>query len=116
MVMSATPVPPRPINEADTLLGLKVKHWVKEAQARTPQQGRTTVVELLHCNAYVPVSYNNAEAISTASELQALTMDPEEVAVRPEVARVKLATCARMVRWRTAVARLYQGRLDGGSD
>ena len=62
------------------------------------------------------MSYNNAKAIRTASELQALTTDPEEVVVRPEVARAKLVACARMVRWRTTVARLRQGWLGGGSE
>ena len=62
------------------------------------------------------MSYNNAEVNRAARELQALTTDPDEVAVRPEVARAKLAACARMVWWHTTVARLRQGRLDGGSD
>ena len=74
------------------------------------------VAELLHFNDNVLVSYNNAEANRTASELQALTTDSEEMAVRPEVAQAKLATCAWTVRWRTTVARLRQGWLCGGSN
>ena len=50
------------------------------------------------------------------SELQALTTDLDEVAVRPEVARAELATCARTVWWYAMVARLCQGWLGGGSN
>ena len=62
------------------------------------------------------MSYNNAEVIRVASELQALTTDPDEVAVRPEVAQAELAVCARTVQWCTAVARLRQGWLGGESN
>ena len=62
------------------------------------------------------MSYNNARVNRVASELQALTTDPIKVVVRSEAARAKLATCARMVRWCTVVARLRQGWLGGGSN
>ena len=61
------------------------------------------------------MSYNNVGELGVASELKGLTTDTDDTVVRPEVTRDKLAACARMVRWRTAVARLRQGRLGGGS-
>ena len=42
------------------------------------------------------MSYNNVGVNSAASELQALTMDQDEVVVRLEATRAKLATCARI--------------------
>jgi len=62
------------------------------------------------------VSLNKARVKRVVSELQALTTDPDEVVVQPEVARAKLAMCARTVRWCTVVARLRQVWLEGGSD
>ena len=62
------------------------------------------------------MSYNNTKVNKTASELQALTTDPDEVVVRPEVARAKLVVCARTAWWCTVVARLRQGWLGGGSN
>ena len=44
------------------------------------------MAELLQQSGDVPMSYNNAEVNRVASELQALTMDPDEVVVRLEVA------------------------------
>ena len=52
------------------------------------------------------MSYNNAREVGVASELKELTTDTDEVVVRPEAPQAKLAACARMVRWCTAVARL----------
>ena len=72
--------------------------------------------ELLQQGGGIPVSYNNVGVKRVASELQSLTTDPEEVVVRPEAARAKLAACARMVQWCTAVARLRQGWLGGESN
>ena len=72
--------------------------------------------ELLQQNDAIPVSHNNARAVGVAHELKVLTADPDEVVVRPEAARAKPAACARMVRWCTAVARLRQGWLEGGSN
>ena len=62
------------------------------------------------------MSYNNVGEVGVASELKELTTDTDKVVVRPKVAEAELATCARMVRWHTAVARLRQGRLGDGSD
>ena len=62
------------------------------------------------------MSHNNVGGIGLASELKELTTEPIEAVVRPKTARVELATCAWMVRWRTAVARLGQGRLGGGNN
>ena len=62
--------------------------------------------ELLQQGGGIPVSHNNAEVKRVTSELQALSTDPDEVVVQPEVARAKLAACARMVRWCTSVSRL----------
>ena len=42
------PALPRTIYGANTYLGVNMKHWAMEAQARMPQQGRTMVAELLH--------------------------------------------------------------------
>jgi len=67
-------------------------------------------------NGDVPVSYNNAGEVGVASELKELTMDTDKVVVRPEVARAELAACAWTVRWHTAMSRLHQGWLGGGSD
>ena len=62
------------------------------------------------------MSYNHAGEFGVASEIKELTTDTGKVMVRPKVARAELATCARRVWWCTAVARLHQGRLGGGSD
>ena len=62
------------------------------------------------------MSYSNAGTVGVAHELKALTTDPDEVVVRSEAARGKLAVCARTVRWCVVVARLCQVRLKGGSD
>ena len=62
------------------------------------------------------MSYSNIEEVGVASELEGLTTDTDKVAVRPKTARAELATCARMVRWCAAVAKLRQVRLEGGSD
>ena len=62
------------------------------------------------------MSHNNAEVKRVASELQAFTMDLDEVVVRSEVARANLAVCAWTVRWCTAVGRLRRVWLEGGSD
>ena len=66
---------------------MNAKHWAKksaswDAAARPGPRWRSSYTE----NSDISVSYNNAEANWTASELQALTMDPEDVVVRPEVA------------------------------
>jgi len=73
-------------------------------------------IELLWQSGDVPVSHNDVGAVGLARELKELTTDPAEVVVRPEAARAKPAACARMVRWCTAVARLRQGWLEGGSN
>ena len=74
------------------------------------------MAELLQQGGGILVSYNSTGLNRVASELHALTTDPDEVVVRPEVARAKLAACAWMVRGCAAVARLCQVRLEGGSD
>ena len=62
------------------------------------------------------MSYNNAEVNRVAIELQALTTDPDEVAVRPEAAQAKLVACAWIVRWCVMAARLHQGWLGSGNN
>ena len=62
------------------------------------------------------MSYSNAGTVGVAHELKALTMDPDQVVVRPEAVQGKLVVCAQTVRWYVAVARLRQVRLEGGSD
>ena len=74
------------------------------------------MAELLQQGSGVSASYNSAGVNRVASELQALTTDPVKVVVRSEAALAKLAACARMVRWCTAVARLRLVWLGGGSD
>ena len=72
--------------------------------------------ELLQQNGDISVSHNNAEVVGVAYELKELTTDPTEVVVRPEVARAKLAVCARTVWWCPTVARPRQGWLGGDSN
>ena len=74
------------------------------------------VVELLRQSDDVLVSSNDAGVVGVARELKELTIDLAKVVVQPEPTRAKLATCARTVQWCAAVARLRQGRLEGGSD
>ena len=58
---------------------------------------------------------SKAGAKGVASELKGLTTEPTKAVVRSETARAELAACARMVRWRTAMAQPRQERLGYGS-
>ena len=62
------------------------------------------------------MSYNNAGEVGVASELEGLTTDTDKVTIQPEMAQAELATCPRMGRWCTVVAKLHQVRLEGGGD
>ena len=64
------------------------------------------VAELLKEGGGILMSYNNAGIVGLAHKLKVLTTNSDEVVVRPEAARAKLATCAWMVRWCTVGARL----------
>ena len=67
------------------------------------------VAELLQQGSGISVSYNNIGIVGVAHELKVPTTGSDEVVVRSEVDQAKQATCARTVRWCTAVARLRQG-------